>query len=177
MSKSTDLVCHPATPCVAITRIVVSVAQVLPGALTLRYAVTGNLAGVRVPEPQAAWRVDELWRRTCAELFVAGANSQSYCEFNFAPSTEWAAYEFTAYRQGMQAIVCAAPMIQVTHGEHELLMEVQVHLPAPLASHDSLQLGLTMVIEDMTGQCSYWALAHAAERPDFHHRDGFVLNL
>ena len=33
------------------------------------------------------------------------------------------------------------------------------------------------VVEETDGRLSYWALTHPAERPDFHHRDGFVLPL
>ena len=33
------------------------------------------------------------------------------------------------------------------------------------------------VVEETDGRLSYWALTHPAERPDFHHRDGFVLVL
>jgi hypothetical protein len=33
------------------------------------------------------------------------------------------------------------------------------------------------VIEDDQGRISYWALAHPASKPDFHHRDGFALVL
>ena len=35
-------------------------------------------------------------------------------------------------------------------------------------------IGLTAVIETATGAKSYWALHHPAEKPDFHHRNGFI---
>jgi hypothetical protein len=41
----------------------------------------------------------------------------------------------------------------------------------------SWQIGLTAVIETATGEKSYWALHHPAEKPDFHHRGGFALSL
>jgi 23S rRNA (guanine745-N1)-methyltransferase len=43
-----------------------------------------------------------------------------------------------------------------------------------------LRLALTTVVEladGAPGTLSYWALAHPAGKPDFHHRDGFVLAL
>jgi hypothetical protein len=40
-----------------------------------------------------------------------------------------------------------------------------------------LRLAITAVIEDSQGALSYWALAHPASRPDFHHHNGFVLEL
>jgi hypothetical protein len=38
-------------------------------------------------------------------------------------------------------------------------------------------LGLAAVLEDRQGRLSYWALAHLADRPDFHHPDSFILEL
>jgi hypothetical protein len=40
-----------------------------------------------------------------------------------------------------------------------------------------LRLGLAAVIEDKAQVLSYWALKHPAEKPDFHHADGFVIEL
>ena len=33
------------------------------------------------------------------------------------------------------------------------------------------------VIEEEDGTISYWALRHAAGKPDFHHPDGFAMEL
>jgi ABC-type uncharacterized transport system permease subunit len=40
-----------------------------------------------------------------------------------------------------------------------------------------LALALSVVVEHEDGVLSYWALAHPAAKPDFHHRDAFVLEL
>ncbi len=40
-----------------------------------------------------------------------------------------------------------------------------------------LKLALSAVVEDDSGTLSYWALKHAPGKPDFHHSDGFVLEL
>jgi hypothetical protein len=40
-----------------------------------------------------------------------------------------------------------------------------------------LRLGLSAVVEDKARVLSYWALKHPAEKPDFHHADGFVIEL
>jgi hypothetical protein len=44
------------------------------------------------------------------------------------------------------------------------------------AAH-TLKLAVSAVVEDDSGTLSYWALKHAPGRPDFHHGDGFVLEL
>jgi hypothetical protein len=46
----------------------------------------------------------------------------------------------------------------------------------PIAS-SPLDVGLAAVLESPDGTLSYWALRHAAGRPDFHHRETFVVRL
>jgi hypothetical protein len=38
-------------------------------------------------------------------------------------------------------------------------------------------VALCVVIEELDGALSYWALRHPAPRPDFHHADGFALEI
>ena len=38
-------------------------------------------------------------------------------------------------------------------------------------------LGLSAVLEDLNGEKTWWALAHAPDKPDFHHPDSFALEL
>lgn len=147
------------------------------GALVAQYTVSGNVATLRVPEQRMLSRRDELWRHTCAELFVAGLAQSGYYEFNFSPSTEWAAYQFDSYRAGMRPVESAAPAIKVWHDAHVLRLTAQCTLPTTLADATRLQVGITMVLEDVHGGCSYWALKHPSEKPDFHDRDSFVLEL
>jgi len=33
------------------------------------------------------------------------------------------------------------------------------------------------VIEENDGRLAYWALRHASDNPDFHHPEGFTLEL
>jgi hypothetical protein len=39
------------------------------------------------------------------------------------------------------------------------------------------RLGLSAIIEEASGQRSYWALAHPPGKPDFHHPDSFALEV
>ena len=65
------------------------------GSLTVEFQLAAELRNVRlVPSVCQPRRRDELWRHTCFELFVRYGNEPRYCEFNFAPSGDWAAYEF-----------------------------------------------------------------------------------
>jgi hypothetical protein len=82
-----------------------------------------------------ASRTDELWKQTCFEAFVGSPAEESYFEFNFSPSTQWAAYGFDSYRAGMRDVDIEAPTIHFDreHGE----MHVQLSLRA-LASASAL---------------------------------------
>jgi len=119
-------------------------------------------------------RADELWRTTCFEAFVKAENGETYREWNFAPSGQWAAYDFSAYREGMaQAEVGAPPYVRLEDNFTWWALGATIAVEAGLA----WQLGLSAVLEEKDGTKSYWALAHAGEEPDFHHADCFAAQL
>src|SRR6202007_955064 len=93
---------HPDSVCAAAIGVEVEVARPRAGHLLLRYIVTGTTGALRLPPTAAPARADELWRHTCFEAFVRVASDAEYYEFNFAPSTQWAAYHFSGYRAGLR---------------------------------------------------------------------------
>ena len=139
------------------------------GKLTVSYRLSGRIADLVLPAAADPVRTDELWLHTCFEAFVADGRG-GYADFNFAPSGQWAAYRFDAYREGMRPLDVSAPEITVTAtGE---VLELTATFEAPEAA----QLALSAVIEEQ-GAVSYWALAHGPGKPDFHHADCFALDL
>src|SRR3954464_8994411 len=56
-----------------------------------------------IPEAAEPTRADELWRTTCFEAFLRPLGEENYREWNFAPSGQWATYEFSGYRENMVA--------------------------------------------------------------------------
>src|ERR1700680_616682 len=105
---------HPDSLCFAVTHIEVEIMRPCAGSLVLSYLVTGSIGDVRIPPAVAAARTDELWRHTCFEAFVRTSPGPGYYEFNFAPSTQWAAYRFDSYRSGIRAATeISAPRIEV----------------------------------------------------------------
>jgi hypothetical protein len=170
-TRSVRLVRHPHTPCDAVVRIDAAVRRAGDGALELVYQVEGDLGAVKVPAPRQAVRESGLWHHTCLEAFIAGPGA-SYREFNLAPSGAWAAYAFSAYREGMAPLPDAvAPKLAVIGGECKL------ELRAMLAVDGAARLALAAVIEESSGRLSYWALAHPPGKPDFHHPLGFALEI
>src|SRR5258707_15535221 len=95
------LILHPDSRCAAVASIAVEAARARGGGLTLHYLVTGKIGDLRLPPATAPARADELWRHTCFEAFIRAPASGGYFELNFAPSTQWAAYRFSRYREGM----------------------------------------------------------------------------
>jgi hypothetical protein len=169
---------HPDSLCVPAARIEVEVMRPCAGQLLLSYLVTGKISDLRIPRAVAAMRTDELWRHTCFEAFICNAPGPAYYEFNFSPSSQWAAYRFDGYRSGMRiATEISAPRIEVRSSEacYRLQALLETDQMPSLRSDGALRIGLAAVIEEKSGQKSYWALAHPPGKADFHHSDSFVL--
>ena len=174
-----DLVCHPDTPCRAVTRITASVERAGQDMLAFRYRAEGDMSRVAIPPVARSEFRDELWKHTCFEAFLKPPAGSAYCEFNFSPSTEFAGYGFTGYRDGMKGTYCSRPFpkVQVAADCLEVSVEFWTGRLGHIDASGLLLANLTAVIEETDGAKSYWALAHPPGKPDFHHPDGFVLPL
>ena len=171
---------HPNSRCTAATHVEVDVAFPRSGKLVLQYFVTGKMSDLLIPPVTAHTRADELWRHTCFEAFVRAPPAATYCELNFAPSTQWAAYRFTGYRSGMSiASDIGAPRFKVQSDAECYQLQASLDLDhlSNMPKHAGWHLGLSAVIEETDGRKSYWALAHPPGEPDFHHNDCFAHEL
>ena len=168
-----ELKLHPQSRCSAVDRIEVDIDRLKADAISLRYLVTGRISKLRLPVPTKRVRADELWRHTCFEAFVQALPGSAYLEFNFAPSTQWAAYAFSSYRTEMSvADTVPAPTIEIVTGVSSFELRATL---GGLGTGRAFRLGLSAVIEDTNGDTSYWALVHPPGKPDFHHSDCFAL--
>lgn len=165
---------HPAAPATAAFTIDAE-ARRAGRRLAFDYVVRGAVDALAFAPRAAPLRTDGLWNATCFEAFWRRPLAANYVEMNFAPSTQWAAYQFTAYRAGMAPLAVATPEIAIddTTESFRLRAEVDFDFEGPLA----LALALTAVIVEKNGAKSYWALAHAGEKPDFHAAAGFCAAL
>jgi hypothetical protein len=169
---------HPDSLRSAVTYIEVEVMRPCAGSLLLSYLVTGRISDLRIPPAVTAARTDEIWRHTCFEAFVRTSLGPAYYEFNFAPSTEWAAYRFDHYRSGMRvATEISAPLIDVQSSWACYRMQASLEMDqmSILRVDRAWRIGLAAVIEETSGHKSYWALAHPPGKADFHHSDSFAL--
>jgi hypothetical protein len=170
---------HPDTPDQAVSAIEVEASRPGPQCLRLRFVVGGDIDRILWPQPVATSRADELWKHTCFEAFLRYGEGEGYLEFNLSPSGEWAAYAFDGYRSGMktQAGIELRDLFRdPDDGRYEYEATLDLDRLAPPADRP-WRLGLSAVIEEASGTKSYWALAHPEGKPDFHHIDGFVLDL
>jgi hypothetical protein len=127
-----------------------------------------------MPAASEPGRTDGLWRTTCLEAFLREADTDAYREWNFAPSGDWAAYDFTGYREGAtNAEVDPPPYVRLEDNFTWWSLGAAITVPAEA----EWQFSLTAVIEEKDGTKSYWALAHPAEKPDFHDPGCFVAKL
>jgi hypothetical protein len=179
-TKCAVLTAHPSTPGTAVHNLAVELRWEESDVLAFHYSLDADISRIRVPDCGAGARADALWKHTCFEAFVAATDEVRYYEFNFSPSLDWAIYRFSAYREGMSLVeIGRPPTISVRRRESGLEVESAVrleHLPE-LRDADHLRLALAAVIEDDKGGFSYWGLRHAPGKPDFHHPDGFALEV
>jgi hypothetical protein len=167
---------HPESISAAVTGIEVTVARPRPGRVALTYVVSGKIGDLRIPPRTEPVRADELWKQTCFEAFIRASGDAGYYEFNFSPSTQWAAYRFSGYRSAMHvATEVEALPIAVDLQTERYILATEIELDRMKLPHgEKWQLGLSAVIEELNGRKSYWALAHPPGKPDFHHSDCFT---
>jgi len=175
-----DLVPHPATPSAGRSfKVWASLDHIASlGAVAttnIWFGVSAPAHRFVIPKLSEPWRADDLWRTTCLEAFLRPVGAESYREWNFAPSGNWAAYDFSKYREGMaRAEVGSPPYIRMEDNFTWWTVGATIAVDAD----QQWRLGLSAVLEEVDGTKSYWALAHPpGDTPDFHHPDCFAVQL
>jgi hypothetical protein len=172
-----QLLLHPDSRSVAVTSIGVEIACPRANRLELSYIVSGQINGVRMPPNTTSARTDGLWRHTCFEAFVRAPAGTEYYELNFSPSGQWAAYQFSSYRNGRHVVgnISEIPIVLRSSLDRCVLQaSLDPDRLTGLPRNHAWHLGLSAVIEDTNGSLSYWALVHPPGKPDFHHADCFA---
>ena len=170
------LICHSQSDAGGIEAIEVAITRSESGEVALAYRVLGSLHTLEIAAPVTPERVDGLWKKTCFELFIGNYEDEIYLEYNFAPSSQWAAYQFSGYRADMVALETDLPKISAEQTDSVLTVSVVLLLPDAWRDRD-LRAGLSAVVATRSGDASYWAAAHPPGKPDFHHRDCFAVQL
>ncbi|GAA4009552.1 DOMON-like domain-containing protein [Sphingomonas humi] len=143
--------------------------------LNLWFGISAPIGRFRVPladhEPT---RRDNLWQSTCFECFLKEEGQDAYQEWNFAPSGDWAAYDFAAEREDMApAEVTSPPYIRTEDNLTWWGLGATLSIPA----EPRFTIALSAVIEEQSGARHFFALHHPSDQPDFHHPDCFTARL
>jgi hypothetical protein len=143
--------------------------------LNLWFGVSAPMSRFLVPPPASRpTRRDNLWQSTCFECFLKQEGEAAYQEWNFSPSGDWAAYDFTAERKDMApAEIASPPYIRTEDNLTWWGLGATLSIP----SDARYSLALSAVIEERTGERLFFALHHPLEQPDFHHPDCFTARL
>ena len=175
-----ELAPHPRNPQPAPDiRIAAAIERTAQG-FELCYELAGDLAAIAWPQPTRAERTDGLWQQTCFKAFCAVPGASAYYEFNFSPSTCWAAYRFGGYRERLADPDLAAPpaiatsqsgVLRVLNVSLDTLKLPRIKITTPL------EVGLAAVIEGSDSRTHYYSLAHPVDKADFHDRRGFLLTV
>lgn len=170
---------HPTTPCPALDCIEVDVAYAHPQ-LRLEFSLSGRMELLAIPATEEPVRTVGLWEETCCEAFLMPVSGTSYYEFNLSPSSQWAVFDFTDYRENFRQLdVGRAPVIDCDEAADGLRVHAVIDLSMlPAEAHgQDWQIGLSCVVKARDGSTSYWALSHPPEKPDFHDCNCFALIL
>ncbi len=168
-----ELVCHPSTPAPGIDGVQVQL-ELDHRELALTYRVSGDRSATTIPGRDVRLDPARLWAHTCAEVFVAG-EGDPYVEWNLSPTGQAARFEFARYRERVAAAHPAHAGIET--GERDGAFVLRARVPLPSFAQAAARLSTTVVLAHADGHCSYWALRHPKDTPDFHDRDGFALSL
>lgn len=148
------------------TQIEVSEKQILK----IKYIIEGDVKKILWPQEKQAERKDELWKHTCFELFVKQPEAIGYCEFNFSPSKDWNAYEFSDYREGMKLFDSIKTIpINMSYYDNRVELSAIIELP-----NKGINIGISAVLEDKNNKIFYFALKHNSIKPDFHDPSTFI---
>lgn len=145
--------------------------------LNITYSFTDSEA-IIIPTAATPTRQFDLWEHTCCEFFLGLAHSTKYWEFNLSPAGHWNVFRFADYRQNIAEEMAFERLpFQIAARETSLQLSLKFDLGKIIAPEQSLAVGITTVIEEQTGQLSYWALSHPGKEADFHLRDSFIIAL
>jgi hypothetical protein len=178
MAMHFNLVPHPAAPPSATFKVWANVehsgALSMVASTNIWFGVGAPAAWFVIPEAREPARAEDLWQTTCFEAFLRVPGEDAYSEWNFAPSGEWAAYDFEAHRESRVEADVAPPYIRL----EDNLTWWALGATFAVDAQTIWALGLSAILEERDGTKSYWALAHpSGDKPDFHAADCFAAKL
>jgi len=140
--------------------------------LLLTFRIEGELEKYVFLEKREKKRVDELWRSTCFELFLASSKSEEYYELNFSSSLAWNYYYLSEYRAEVKEVENVALSINTSIKEN--IYEVNIILESNEFNFELFDMyNIATILLTREGERTFWSLHKMEENPDFHNKEFF----
>jgi len=134
------------------------------------FKIAGELENYLFDKPQKQSRKDELWKRTCFELFLANNDKPNYYELNMSPSSEWNFYHFSDYKQEMKEEKnISNPSIHCSKVPKGYLFSFEFELYTNVVE-DNFILNLAVILLDRQGIRHFYSIHRRSENVDFHDK-------
>ena len=145
--------------------------------LSLKITLMGDLGKIIWPSQRSfPQRIDELWKKTCFEIFFAGSKSSRYFEYNMSPQGDWNIFCFDKYRENKiePSFVPTPSIFPIEKNETKHIYSIRVPLFEDLLFYN--RIGVSVVVQTTQG-FHFWSLKHLREVPDFHDPKSFSIRL
>ena len=146
--------------------------EIVNKTLTLEFTVTGEIKNYIFNEPCIQTREDELWKKTCFELFIAHKNNSAYYELNISPSTNWNFYSFSDYKTAMQEEEknISEPFIHSSKMRDEYRLSFEFYFYEELIEKE-LIFNLAVILLDTKGIRHFYSINRREGKVDFHDKE------
>jgi len=166
--------------------------EIVDNLIILSYSISSDISDIIIPaislappkggaETQLGKRMDDLWKTTCFEVFLASKTKKSYIELNLSPSLDYNIYSFSGNRLGMkeeeslkivniEREVKEMPNIK---GNNSFSLKFTIISNNTISINDLL-INISSVIKYSNGNSSYYAINHGENKADFHDKRNFV---
>ena len=146
--------------------------------LIIQFVIIGPIDRLKIPPvSDTPQRRVGLWEMTCFECFVGSLGQKNYWEINLSPSGDWNVFRLDGYRENLreEPMIKALPFGVERRGDR-MIVDVTLDIQKLGLCRDTIELSATSVMEEVTGDISYWAVAYTGTTADFHLRKSFVIS-
>ncbi len=145
--------------------------------LSLEFNIIGDIENYLFDKPSIQKRENELWKRTCFELFIAPKSKSNYNELNISPSSEWNFYHFSNYKIGMKEDKdISKPSIYSSIRKNHYLLSCKFTINNKILE-DKLIFNLAVILLDKKGLRHFYSINRKRGVVDFHNREYWVYSL
>jgi hypothetical protein len=143
--------------------------------LLISFTVQGKLDNYFFPETSKLQRVNELWKATCFELFLANSKEEAYYELNFSSSLAWNFYVLKEYRAEVKEVKEVKLLSEATIQVFREKERFKIELVLEGFDFENFDIfNLTCILLTKESKRNFWSSKKMNYKPDFHHRKYFL---